>query len=110
MGEAAAERLAENEIFLREVNQRIAAKTAELAGDRFSPTEQFCDFLCACGRLDCSALVSLTIADFEHAHADDDCFVVVPGHENAEIEEVVTRTGNYVVVKKTRGSKPKDLT
>jgi len=103
VGEAGADRSAENEVFLREVNQRIVAKTVELAGDRLSPAEQYCDFLCACGRLDCSGLVSVTIADFERAHAEDDCFVVVPGHENADVDEVVTRTANYVVVKKKRG-------
>jgi hypothetical protein len=102
------ERVAENEAFLREVNERIAEKTLELAGDGTEPAQQECDFLCACGRTDCSEIVSLTIAAYEDAQSQDDLFVVAPGHETPEIEHVVERHETYVVVRKNRGSKPEE--
>ena len=101
-------RLAENEAFLREVNERIAEKTIELAADAVEPTQQECDFLCACGRPDCSEIVSLTIAQYGDAQ-EDDLFVVALGHETDEIEDVVERHESYVVVRKKPGFKPRDV-
>jgi ethanolamine utilization microcompartment shell protein EutS len=109
VGASQPERIAENEVFLREVNERIAEKTVELAGLAAQPGEQQCDFLCACGQPDCTAIVSLTIAEFEHAQSKDDQFVIAHGHESPEIERVVEEHENYLVVKKRRGFKPEDL-
>ena len=103
------ERVAENEAFLREVNARIAEKTIELAGEVVEPTQQECDFLCACGRSNCTEIISLTIAEYENAQNDDDLFLIAPGHETSELERVVERHESYVVVKKKRGFKPQDL-
>lgn len=103
------EQMAENEAFLREVNERIAEKTIELAGEAAEPSQQECDFLCACGRPGCSEIVSVTIAEYEDAQAKDDLFVIAPGHETPEIEEVVERHESYLVVRKKRGYKPRDL-
>jgi len=109
VGTSQPEQLADNEGFLREVNERIAEKTIELAGEVADPAQQECDFLCACGRPDCAELVSLTIAEYEDAQSKDDLFVIAPGHESNEIEDVVERHESYVVVKKKRAFKPQDL-
>ena len=109
MAASQRERVAENEAFLREVNERIAEKTIELAGEAVERDEQECDFLCACGRPDCAEIVSLTIAAYEDAQANDDLFVIAPGHETSEIEDVVERHESYLVVRKKPGYKPRDL-
>ena len=109
MAASQPERLAENEAFLREVNERIAEKTIELAGEAAEPGQQEGDFLCACGRADCAEIVSLTIAAYEDAQEQEDLFVIAPGHETPEIEEVVEQHETYLVVRKKRGYKPRDV-
>jgi hypothetical protein len=42
----------------------------------------------------------LTAARYEGAHAQDDRFVVLPGHESPEIERVVEEHADYLVVDK----------
>jgi hypothetical protein len=45
-------------------------------------------------------MITLTVADYEGVHHQEDRFVVVPGHENPEIENVVERREAYFVVDK----------
>jgi hypothetical protein len=42
----------------------------------------------------------MTVADYDRVHAQADRFVVVPGHESTEIENVVEERADYVVVDK----------
>jgi hypothetical protein len=42
----------------------------------------------------------LTVAEYDGIHSQDDRFVVVPGHENPQIESVVERRATYFVVDK----------
>ena len=45
-------------------------------------------------------MLKLTIGDYDRIHARSDRFIVLPGHENPEIEQVVERRGGYWVVDK----------
>ena len=90
-------RSAKNEALLREVNDRIEEVGEHL---RVRPAHDRLDFRCECGQQDCDALVSLTVAEYQHVRADNDRFAVLPGHENPEIERVVERRDQYVVVDK----------
>ncbi len=110
MNEAHAERIAANEILVREVNELIVEKTTEMAGDGLEPGDQECGFLCACGRPGCTETLALTVEQFEAAHSEDDRFIVAPGHQVPEIEQVVERHDDYLVVKKKLGFKPDDVT
>jgi hypothetical protein len=91
------ERLARNEAFLREVNERIHE-----VGERFQvlPDDELLDFRCECGRPECEDSVPLTPGEYQHIRADIDRFAVVPGHEDGAIERVVERNGRYVIVDK----------
>jgi hypothetical protein len=40
------------------------------------------------------------VAEFERAHEQRDRFVVAPGHEDGDMEHVVSRHGEYFVVDK----------
>jgi hypothetical protein len=102
-------RIAETEVLIRDVNERIAEKTVELASGEVPPTEEETEFLCACGRATCEATVSLSVHEFERAHSSNDRFVVAHGHEVPEVEDVVERHDRYVVVEKKPGYKPHDL-
>jgi hypothetical protein len=57
-------------------------------------------FRCECGDLGCNLLLELTPADYERVRAHTRRFVVAPGHELPEVETVVDRVGDYVVIEK----------
>ena len=95
---AREERLGANEALFREVNERVA-EVAErfIAGD--TPDSRF-DFNCECGDRDCAEQIALTVAEYEAVRAEATRFAVVPGHEVPDIERVVERHSNYLVVEK----------
>jgi hypothetical protein len=91
------ERIAKNEALLREVNERIHDVGQGL---HVLPDNEKLDFRCECGRPQCDVFVHLLAADYERVRADNDRFVLVPGHEDEHIERVVERSEGYVVVDK----------
>ena len=64
------------------------------------------DFRCECGSPGCDVFVHLLASDYERVRADNDRFVVVPGHEDADIERVVERNEGYFVVDKRPEAEP----
>jgi hypothetical protein len=57
-------------------------------------------FVCECGNLGCSATVELAIDDYEDVRSGFERFLVLPGHEIEQIEDVVERHDSYLVVAK----------
>jgi hypothetical protein len=88
-------RLAENEVAFREVNERVAGQVEEVAG-----THAIFNVLCECMRTDCANRIAVTLAEYEAVHADRTQFLVVPGHANPEIEDIVGATERYDIVRK----------
>jgi hypothetical protein len=88
------ERIAKNEAVFRAANRELAEADKEAGGDGAL------EVLCECGQESCDSLISLTVAEYDGIHAQDDRFVVVPGHENPQIESVVERRERYLVVDK----------
>jgi hypothetical protein len=101
--DAREERSAKNEALLREVNERI-----EEIGERLQvlPEDEALDFRCECGRAECDSSVSMPVATYRRVRSDNDRFVLVPGHEDLEIERVVERADRYVVVDKRPEAEP----
>ena len=92
-------RIAANERLLHSANERIARVAEELQSESpfaAGPTM----FFCACGRRSCSATIDLRVDEYERIHHDPHRFIVVPGHQQPEIERVVKRTDDYYVVEK----------
>ena len=58
------------------------------------------EILCECGEDGCSATLDVSHAEYEEAHQQRDRFMLAPGHEDEQIEHVVTRTPAYLVVDK----------
>ena len=87
------ERLAANEALFREVNERIKA-----LGDQFQT--QVLDIVCECVKDDCALTISLGNDEYDRLRSSGTHFAVVPGHEQPDIEVVVQRQKNYVVVEK----------
>jgi hypothetical protein len=93
--DAREQRLAKNETIFRDVNERIEETAAAQAID-----PHLFEFLCECSNIDCTLRLPLTLAAYEQARADPTQFVVAPGHDLPEIEEVVHRAEGYQVVRK----------
>ncbi len=94
------ERLARNESFFREVNERIHRVADGFTEGVQDADEHAYEYLCECSRTSCSDRISLTLAEYEHVRAEGKRFVLVPGHELAAVEEVVAREDEHVLVEK----------
>ncbi len=57
-------------------------------------------FVCECGNLGCSETVEISVAGYEEVRVDFDRFFVVPGHEIEEVDKVVERRPDYLIVVK----------
>lgn len=95
--DAREERLANNEVLFRDINERIAAiaEPQGLPGD-----DHVYEFLCECSNIACDLRLPLTLAAYEDVRKDPTRFLVAPGHEMPEIEIVLTRAEGYQVVVK----------
>ena len=94
-------RRAKNETLFREVNERVEEVTTGLRAVGFGEDEGvLIGFVCECGQEDCSEQLEVRHAQYELVRSDARRFVVLPGHENPDIERVVDRQGHYFVVEK----------
>lgn len=93
MDETVQRRLAHNEDLFREVNEAIAKGL--WPGDSHPAR-----FRCECAALRCNETVELSRGEYEEVRGHPRQFVVLPGHEQHELEEVVARRPGYVVVVK----------
>ena len=82
------ERLANNEVLFREINERIAEVAEPHTGSR---DEHVYEFLCECSNVGCDLRLPLTLSVYEAVRQDPTHFVVAPGHELPEIESVIAR-------------------
>jgi hypothetical protein len=94
--DAREERVARNEAMYRTVNREIEYAAKQL-GDE--PTDEL-QLICECGQPDCTATLTLTIAEYDDVHRQRDRFAVAPGHEDPTLEHIVKKTDGYVVVDK----------
>ena len=93
--DAREERLARNETLFRSVNENIEDAAASSQID-----EHVFEFFCECSNLDCTLVIPLAVADYERVRSDPTQFVVAPGHDLPEVEEVLDRRDDFQVVKK----------
>ena len=86
------ERLARNEAFFRELNERLEAVTPGSAEELV--------VICECADEDCAQRLTLKEGEYEAIRAHDTHFVVALGHADVRIEDVVRRTDRFEVVAK----------
>ena len=92
-------RRALNEALFREVNERIDELETGLAG--YAQDESLLvGFVCECPDEDCGDTLELTHAQYEAVRRDATRFLVVPGHEDADVARVVERHTHFMVVEK----------
>jgi hypothetical protein len=90
------ERLVRNQLLFREVNDRIREVRGKF--DLPEPT----DFMCECSREDCTETISLAAKEYEGVRSSPTMFVIVPGHETLEVEQVVDVNERFMVVEKIK--------
>jgi len=86
------ERLARNEAFFRELNERLEAATPDSAEELV--------VVCECADEDCVQRLTLREGEYEAIRAHDTHFVVAVGHVDVRIEDVVRHTDRFEVVAK----------
>jgi len=75
------ERRAMTEALFRDVNERIAE-----SAERFDAVRT--EFVCECADPNCTHRVSASLAEYETVREDPTTFLLVPGHEEEDIERV----------------------
>ena len=93
-----ARRIGENEALYRSINEKI-----EGLNETFGLVTETMAVICECGRLECSEQIELDIPTYEHVRADPTHFVLLPGHEEPDVETVVEDHGTFRVVRKDPG-------
>jgi hypothetical protein len=85
--------VAGNEVLYREINEIIEA--GQWPGESHGRA-----FRCECAQLGCAGLIEMTPGDYEALRANPRRFVVLPGHHDPTIEDVVGVQPDYVIVEK----------
>jgi hypothetical protein len=94
LDELREKRLAANEVFFRELNEKLEKL------DRGSADTDVLTIVCECADPDCAQRIELDHGEYETARSEPTRFVVAPGHVEPEIEEVISRTERFELVRK----------
>ena len=88
-------RRSENEVAFRNANERVR----EVA-ESFRDVSESAEFVCECGRGDCVERIRLTLEEYERIRSEPTWFFLVKGHEDIDLEGVVSEADGYLVVEK----------
>jgi hypothetical protein len=91
-------RIGENEALFRSVNEKV-----QELGEAFATVTDTFVIVCECGTQSCMEHIELQPAEYERVRRNPLHFLIKPGHEFSDVEEVVERTDNYWVVEKDSG-------
>ena len=86
------DRLAQNEVMFRRVNERLAP-----AGGSIDVPHEL-QLFCECSDRDCLKTIAIETAEYEWLRLNPRRFAVLPGHEAPAVEDVVERHDRFVVV------------
>lgn len=89
------QRLAENEAYFRDVNERVQEHVEDVAGAH-APF----NILCECSSMACAERIPVTAAEYGDAHRNPRQFIVALGHVQLEIEKSVLQTDRFEIVRK----------
>lgn len=94
--QARLEHATKNEQTFQSYNARRAA--IEESGG--TPDDEPVPFVCECDQPRCWSAIMVPLDEYERAVEAPDRFVVVPGHEDPEVEVVVDVRENFLIVSK----------
>jgi len=90
------QRAARNEALFREVNENIARLE-----ERHGTTTAEPVFLCECANADCADHVRVEPEVYTRVRKHPRLFLVIPGHQDPQLERVVETHRDYLIVEKT---------
>lgn len=97
--EARRARIAANESVFRSVNEKV-----EDINRGFSLATQSMSIVCECGNIDCTEQLEIDVSTYEVVRSDPTWFVIVPGHEVPDVEDIVARHDGFHIVCKHKGA------
>jgi hypothetical protein len=89
------ERAARNQALFRMVNEHIEEVNRHLGAD-----DEVREYVCECLDTSCADRLSIPHGEYQRIRRNPAQFVLAPGHEQPQVEEVVDRTDHWVVVRK----------
>jgi len=87
---------ARNQLLFREVNERIASLAEQALLPEVAPIEVTCE----CVDMSCTRTVQISLHEFAEIDRATNRFLVVPGHELPDVEDVVERRDRFLIVAK----------
>ena len=99
MDSVSERRLAENEVIFKQLNEEVKAFVLEDASDTEFATKKL-GFYCECSNMDCRQRIRLTAKEYDDIHSNEKRFVLLPGHDMPQVETVVTKSEDHMVVEK----------
>ena len=98
MTDQRTKKVAQNQAMFREVNERIEdinEALGEMSGEFV--------VVCECADPLCAEQIALSREAYERTRSNSAQFIIKPGHEAADIEEIIATEAEYVVVEKHEG-------
>lgn len=91
-----SDRVARNEASFRAINETLEAGLQRVAREPDEPA----GLVCECGHPECVQLVYVDLEKYEEVRGDSRRFLIVPGHDIPEVEDVIERAERYAIVQK----------
>ncbi|MDX6400331.1 MAG: hypothetical protein QOF27_937 [Gaiellaceae bacterium] len=88
-------RAAQNQLLFRAVNEQIVVMTENFRSDLSD-----INLVCECWMPSCTGTVRCRIDDYERFDRNGNLFLVLPGHEDLLVEDVIEQVDGYIVVRK----------
>lgn len=88
-------RAARNQLLFRSVNEQIVNLT-----ERFQAELSDLDLVCECADSSCTGTIRLRVDEFGNIDRVKNAFLVIRGHEDPKVEDVVDSRDGYVIVRK----------
>jgi hypothetical protein len=91
-------KVARNQAMYRQVNERI-----EELNEAFEEMSGEFVVVCECADPMCAEQIALSREAYERTRANSAQFILRPGHQAADVEELVATQADYVIVEKHEG-------
>lgn len=91
-------RVGQNEATFRAVNERI-----EAVNEAFAVVTETFEIVCECADSGCIKQIPVAMDAYERVRSDATLFILAPGHEAPNLEDIVEEHDDYVVVRKHPG-------
>ena len=94
-------RRVKNEELFYQLNNRVKETAKELILQSNTHKEDILlKFACECSDVNCIQKIELDVVAFEQIHSVDNQYIVISGHEQLDIEDVIKKLPEYSIVKK----------